>query len=100
MNTGGFRAEEARRKSQERLAADRARGVQALKDRDKAAVAEAAKTQRLRALRLAKEASDKESADRAATIAATVKAAAKPKPARQPKSGEIEPPRAFSNPAC
>lgn len=96
MNTGGFRAEEARRKSQERLAADRARGVQALKDRDKAAVAEAAKTQRLRALRLAKEASDKESADRAATL----KAAAKPKPARQPKSGEIEPPRAFSNPAC
>lgn len=70
MNTGGFRAEEARRKSQERLAADRQRGVQALKDRDKAMVAEAAKTKRLRALRLAKEAADKESADRAATVKA------------------------------
>jgi hypothetical protein len=64
VNTGGFRAEEARRKSQERLAADRQRGVQALKDRDQAAVAEAAKTKRLRALRLAKEAADKETAAR------------------------------------
>jgi hypothetical protein len=96
MNTGGFRAEEARRKSQERLAADRQRGAQALKDRDKAAVAEAAKTQRLRALRLAKEAADKETADRAATN----KAAAKPKSPRQPKSGETEPPATFSNSAC
>ena len=66
MNTGGFRAEEARRKSQERLAADRQRAVLALKDRDKTAVAEAAKTKRLRALRLAKEAADKESAALAA----------------------------------
>ena len=64
VTTGGFRAEAARRKSQERLAADRQRGVQALKDRDKAAVEEAAKTKRLRALRLAKEAADKESAAR------------------------------------
>jgi hypothetical protein len=79
MNTGGFRAEEARRKSQERLAADRQRGVQALKDRDKAMVAEAAKTKRLRALRLAKEAADKESADRAATVKAAGKTRTTPR---------------------
>lgn len=54
MAAGGFRAEEARRKSEERLAADRVRAAQALKDRDKAQVAELAKTRRLRALRLAK----------------------------------------------
>jgi hypothetical protein len=71
MNAGGFRAEEARRKSQERLAADRLRAAQALKDRDKAQAAEAAKTTRLRALRLAKEASDKEAADRAAAVKAS-----------------------------
>lgn len=68
MTAGGFRAQEARRKSQERLAADRQRAVQALKDRDKALAAEAAKTQRLRALRLAKEASDKAGAAPAAAI--------------------------------
>jgi hypothetical protein len=79
MNTGGFRAEEARRKSQERLAADRQRGVQALKDRDKAIVAEAAKTKRLRALRLAKEAADKETADRAATVKAGAKTRTNPR---------------------
>ena len=70
MAAGGFRAEEARRKSEERLAADRERSAQSLKDRDKAQVAELAKTRRLRALRLAKEAADKAEADHAAAVKA------------------------------
>lgn len=77
MNADGFRAQEARRKSQERLAADRQRGAQALKEREVAQAAEMAKTQRLRALRLAKEASDKEAAARMAAIKAAAPQRAK-----------------------
>lgn len=62
MANSGSRSEEARRKSQERLFEDRQRAAEALKDVEKARLAQTAKTLRLRTLRLAKEAADREAA--------------------------------------
>jgi hypothetical protein len=56
---GGSRADVARRKAQEKFAAARQRDADVRKDRDKALAASIAKTARLKALRLAKEAADR-----------------------------------------
>ncbi|MGE5146296.1 MAG: hypothetical protein ACM3N5_06075 [Candidatus Eiseniibacteriota bacterium] len=56
----GSRADAARRKAQEKFAATKQRDADVRKDRDKALAAAVAKTERLKALRLAKEAADRE----------------------------------------
>jgi len=61
-DTGSSRADLARRKAQEKFAAVKQRDADARRDRDKAAAAAIAKTERLKALRLAKEAADREAA--------------------------------------
>lgn len=66
--TGSSRADQARRKAQEKFAPASQREASARRDRDKAAAAAVAKTERLKALRLAKEAED-----RAAAAAAPAK---------------------------
>jgi hypothetical protein len=68
---GGSRADMARRKAQEKFAATKQRDADVRKDRDKALAASISKTARLKALRLAKEAADRE------TAAAAVKPAKK-----------------------
>jgi hypothetical protein len=78
------RDEAARRKAQDQFAKVKQRDAEALKDREKVQAAEAAKTARLRALRLAKEAIDKEAADKEASEKAAA-AAAKP-PARRKRA--------------
>jgi hypothetical protein len=60
--TGGSRADMARRKAQEQFAAVKRRDAEARRDRDKVSAAAVSKTERLRALRLAKEAADREAA--------------------------------------
>jgi hypothetical protein len=62
VDTGSSRADMARRKAQEKFAAVKRRDAEARKDRDKVVAATVAKTERLRALRLAKEAADREAA--------------------------------------
>jgi hypothetical protein len=79
------RDEAARRKAQDQFAKVKQRDAEALKDREKVHAAEAAKTARLRALRLAKEAIDKEAADKEATEKAAV-AAAKPAAVRRKRA--------------
>jgi hypothetical protein len=69
---GNSRADQARRKAQEQFAAVKRRDAEARKSRDSTAAAAVAKTARLRALRL-----EKEAADRAA-------AAAEPAPKKAP----------------
>ena len=59
---GGSRADMARRKAQEKFAATKQRDADVRKDRDKALAASISKTARLKALRLAKEAADRETA--------------------------------------
>ena len=59
---GGTRADAARRKAQEKFAAAKQRDSDVRKDRDKALAASIAKTARLKELRLAKEAADREAA--------------------------------------
>jgi len=57
---------EARRKAQALWSKDKQRDAAAVGVREKARIAEASKTARLRALRLAKEASDQEASEKAA----------------------------------
>ena len=77
MKSREIRDEAARRKAQDQFAKVKQRDAEALKDREKVQAAEAAKTAQLRALRLAKEASDREAAAKAAAEkAAVVKPAA------------------------
>lgn len=88
MKSREVRDEAARRKAQDQFAKVKQRDAEALKDREKVQAAEAAKTARLRALRLAKEAIDKEAADKeAAEKAAT--AAAKPVTARRKRTSTV-----------
>lgn len=88
---GGSRAEEARRKATDQFDRIKQRDENALQEREKHTQAAHAKTQKLRALRLAKEAADKEAAElKAAEIASAVRSvvkrkAAKPKLAAEPK---------------
>jgi hypothetical protein len=79
---------EARRKAEERLAIVKAQNAKALEDYAKLRQAEVAKTARLRALRLAKEAAEKEGASRAPDAAPQKipETAAAPKRARRRKS--------------
>ena len=72
---------EARRKSEEKTAMVKAQNRKALDDHAKAQQVEAAKTARLRALRLAKEAADL--AAQARDAAAPAPAAARPAPTRR-----------------
>jgi len=70
------KAEEARKKAHDLFQRDRAKDAEVVKEREKAFVAQAAKTAKLKALRLAREAEQ-------AAVAATVEkpAAKKPKKA-------------------
>jgi hypothetical protein len=82
---------EARRKAEERLAVIKGQNAKALEDYTKLRQIEAAKTARLRALRLAKEAADKEASDNAPAAAppapkASPTALAAPKRPRRSKS--------------
>ena len=93
----GARAAEKRRKSQEQLAKVKQRDADALREREKAQAADAAKTVRLRTLRLAKEAADKSAAEQAAAEKAAAKAkpqakTSKPKAAAKSKviAAEVE----------
>ncbi len=77
------RATEARRRSQGLFAKTKKQGDDALKEGQKTRAAEAVKTARLRELRLAKEAADKEAAvakAAAAPVKKRVRAAAKAAP--------------------
>jgi hypothetical protein len=85
MKSREIRDEAARRKAQDQFAKVKQRDAEALKDREKVEAAEAAKTARLRALRLAKEAVDKEVADKEAAEKAAA-AAAKPAPVRRKRT--------------
>ena len=67
------RRDQARRKAQNHFAASEQRDALVRKEIEKERAVSAAKTAKLRALRLAKEASDKEAADRLATAEAEVK---------------------------
>ena len=69
-------------KAELQFTATQKKDKQALKDKEKARQERAAHTQRLRALRLAKEAADKEAAEKAA---AGKTAAKKKKPSRLPQ---------------
>ena len=82
---------EARRKAEERLAVIKGQNAKALEDYSKLRQIEAAKTARLRALRLAKEAADKEASGNAPAAAppapkAPPTALAAPKRPRRRKS--------------
>jgi len=66
MSSRDARSEEARRKAQEKFAKVQQREAETLKEKQQVFAAIAAKTARLRALRLAKERTDKEAAERAA----------------------------------
>lgn len=95
-----LRPEDARRRAEERFARLKQRGEEArtaYADLEKLQQAEAAKTERLRALRLAKEAADTAAATRAAAAkaaasraAAERKAAARAKPAKGKPGREPE----------
>ena len=67
------RRDQARRKAQNHFAASEQRDALVRKEIEKERAVSAAKTAKLRALRLAKEASDKEVADKLATEAAEAK---------------------------
>ena len=67
------RRDQARRKAQNHFAASEQRDALVRKEIEKERAVSAAKTAKLKALRLAKEASDKEVADRLATEAAEAK---------------------------
>jgi len=67
------RRDQARRKAQNHFAASEQRDALVRKEIEKERAVSAAKTAKLRALRLAKEASDKEAADRLATEEAELK---------------------------
>jgi hypothetical protein len=75
------RAEEARKKARELFANDRAKEQAVVKEREKAFATEAAKTERLKALRLARDAAD--------AAAAEAEPAAKPRP-RARKTAKTE----------
>ena len=78
MASNRMRTEEARHRAQEKFSKAEKREKDLLKEKNKAIANVASKTARLRALRLAKEASDKEAADKEEAE----KLAAKKNPAR------------------
>jgi hypothetical protein len=80
------RRDQARRKAQNHFAASEQRDALARKEIEKERAVSAAKTAKLRELRLAKEASDKEAASRLAAETATAKKAKPraPRPKRAP----------------
>jgi hypothetical protein len=90
LKPGGARAEEARRKAQEQFAKVKQRDAEALKEREKIQAADAAKTARLRALRLAKEAADEAAAAQAAAAAKPVVVRRKRAPAKSASAAESE----------
>ncbi len=76
-----------RSKAEQHFAATQKKAAQAGKDKEKARKAEADHVAKLRALRLAKEAADKEAAEAAAGPAKAKKPSApKKEPARKPKA--------------
>lgn len=79
MASNRVRSEEARSRAQEKFAKAEQRAKDAMSDRNKASAVVAAKSARLRALRLAKEAADKEAAEKSAAE----KAASDKKPAKR-----------------
>ena len=83
MGSNRMQTEEARRRAHEKFAKADKREKNLLKEKNKAIGAMVSKTVRLRALRLAKEASDKEAADKeAADKEAAQNLAAKKKPTK------------------
>jgi hypothetical protein len=90
MKSREVRDEAARRKAQDQFAKVKQRDADALKDREKVQAAEAAKTARLRALRLAKEAIDKDTAEKEAAEKAAA-AAAKPTAVRRKRASAAAP---------
>jgi hypothetical protein len=77
MASRTIRSEEAQRRAQEHFTESRRRAAEAVRDQEKARNVEAEKVRKLRALRLAKEASD-----RAAVLAQPPKPIVRKKPAR------------------
>ncbi len=84
MKRDRSQSEERRRVAQARVAERAQQAAEALKDRDRARAAESAKTTRLRALRLAKEARDQEVAATRPPAAAKILPVAK-RPRKIPK---------------
>ena len=81
------RAEEARKKARDLFTRDRAKDEEIVKEREKAFANQAQKTARLRALRLAREATDQATAEANAVTAAEEAAAKKAKKAaKTPKA--------------
>jgi hypothetical protein len=84
------RAEEARKKARELFQRDRAKDEEVIKERERAFVAQAQKTAKLKALRLARDAENEAAAVEAKTVAVAAKSAAKAvakadaKPAKKP----------------
>jgi hypothetical protein len=76
MASNRVRSEESRQRAQEKFVQREQREKDAASDRNKAFAAVAAKSARLRALRLAKEAADKEAAEKAASERKPAKRAA------------------------
>ncbi len=81
------RRDQARRKAQNHFAASEQRDALVRKEIEKERAVSAAKTAKLRALRLAKEATEKEASDRLATEAAE----AKPRKSRTPPRSKRAP---------
>ena len=77
------RAEQARQEAKDLFARDRAKELEAVKEREKAFAVQTQKTDRLRALRFVREA-----AERAAAEATPPATASTPKKARAPKAEE------------
>lgn len=83
MKMNAQRAEQARREAKDLLASERAKASEVVKEREKAFAAQSHKTERLRALRLAREAEER------AAAAATAPA---PKPAARKKRAKAATP--------
>lgn len=79
-NSSEERRDQARRKAQNHFAASEQRDALVRKELEKERAQSAAKTAKLRALRLAKEASEKEAADRLAVEKAELKSKKKTAP--------------------
>lgn len=80
----------AQKRAQNHFTASEHRDALVKQEIEKERAATAAKTARLKALRLAKEADDKVEADRLAMIAAAAKAAAKPAAKSRAKAGKTK----------
>lgn len=91
MKSETRRDEAARSKAQAQFAKVKQRDAEALHDRERSQAADAAKTARLRALRLAKEAADKLAAEAAAAEAKPTKTRRKRASVKKaPATGETE----------